>query len=107
MTHIANDRTRFEFASDPAHGWLIVSFGELMAAGLSEADMTPNSYRHPEGELIALEEDCDARTFLSVWEKRLNRPVEFVDTSIYLNIRAWCHLALNCKIAAVFEGLSS
>ncbi|WP_342075118.1 hypothetical protein [Yoonia sp. SS1-5] len=89
MTHIANDRARFEFASDPSHGWLIVSLGELMAAGLTERDITPYSYRHPEGELIALEEDCDARTFLAIWEKRLQRPVEFVDTSLYPNIRAW------------------
>ena len=55
----------------------------------AQSDIAPNSYRHPKGELIALEEDRDVRTFLSVWEKRLNRPVEFVDTSIYPNIRAW------------------
>lgn len=89
MTQIANARTRFPFASDPSHGWLIVSLGELMAAGLSEEDITPYSYRHPEGELLALEEDCDARTFLKVWEERLERPVELVDTSLYPNIRAW------------------
>lgn len=63
MTH------KFIFSSDPGHGWLLVTLEELQDIGLSEADITPYSYRHPESNILALEEDCDAATFLERWKK--------------------------------------
>lgn len=59
----------FTFSTDPGHGWLLVTPAELAAVGLSEADITPYSYKSPSGDLLALEEDCDAGTFLEAWKK--------------------------------------
>lgn len=83
-------RTRFPFISDPSHGWLLVTPGEMRQAGLTEDDITPYSYRHVTGEIIALEEDCDAPTFLRVWEKMIDRPVEIYDDMEHLKfVRDW------------------
>lgn len=89
MTQIANANARFNFASDPGHGWLLVTRGELSKAGLAEDDITPYSYRHPKGEILALEEDADARTFMTAYEALIGRPIEIEDTNLYPNIRAW------------------
>jgi hypothetical protein len=52
----------FTYLQDPGHGWLIVSRGDLAAAGLSPADFSPCSYMR--GDTLALEEDCDMPRFL-------------------------------------------
>ena len=90
MTHMPHPRSRFPFISDTSHGWLLVTPGELRSAGLSEADITPHSYRHVTGEIIALEEDCDAPTFLRIWEQKIGRPVEIEDGIDHLKfVRDW------------------
>ncbi len=79
MTIQKNPRTRFSFISDPSHGWLIVTSEELRSAGITEDDVTPYSYRDVSGQLIALEEDCDAHTFLRKWEAMIGKPAEIED----------------------------
>ncbi len=80
MTPVSNPRTRFSFISDPSQGWLMVTPAELHAVGITEDDITPYSYRDVSGQLIALEEDCDAYTFLHKWEAMIGKPAEIVDT---------------------------
>jgi hypothetical protein len=58
----------FTFSTDPGHGWLLVTPAEMRNLGLTEAHITPCSYTSPERDLIALEEDCDAGTFLDEWK---------------------------------------
>lgn len=58
----------FELKSDPGHGWLIVTLAELVDVGLTESDITPYSYRL--GEIIGLEEDCDAGTFIDAYQAK-------------------------------------
>lgn len=54
--------TTLHWRTDPGHGWLIVTRAQLAAAGLTEADISAYSYQS--GDLIALEEDCDARVYI-------------------------------------------
>jgi hypothetical protein len=61
-------KTEFTFISDPGHGWLIVTRDDLADVGLTEADISPYSYQS--AEWIALEEDCDAATFVKAWEAK-------------------------------------
>ena len=90
MTKMNTPRTRFSFVSDPGHGWLLVTPGELRAVGITEADISPYSYRSVCGELIALEEDCDAYTFLTKWEALIGKKAEVEDTADGLKfIRSW------------------
>jgi hypothetical protein len=58
----------FTYLMDPGHGWLIVSRGDLAAAGLSPADFSACSYVH--GDTLALEEDCDMPKFLKCLDER-------------------------------------
>lgn len=90
MTYMPNPRTRFSFISDTSHGWLLVTPGELRAAGVSEDQITPHSYRDITGETIALEEDSDAHTFLRAWEAKIGKPVEIEDSVDHLShVRSW------------------
>jgi hypothetical protein len=58
----------FTYLQDPGHGWLIVSRGDLAAAGMSPADFSASSYVR--GDTIALEEDCDMPHFLKNLDER-------------------------------------
>jgi len=90
MGKMENLRKRFSFISDPSHGWLIVTPAELRTVGITEDDITPYSYRNAAGELIALEEDCDAHTFLRKWEAMIGQPAEIEDAVEGLkHIRDW------------------
>jgi hypothetical protein len=60
----------FVFSTDPGHGWLLVAPAELADVGLTEADISSYSYRSPDGGLLALEEDCDAATFIEAWKAK-------------------------------------
>lgn len=55
------------FISDPGHGWLVVTMQRLLAYGITEAMISPYSYRSPDGTEVALEEDCDAAVFLDAF----------------------------------------
>ncbi len=57
------------YVDDPGHGWLIVSPEQLASYGISEAQISPYSYRSPDGNQIALEEDCDAGVFLEAFRR--------------------------------------
>jgi hypothetical protein len=90
MGQMQNPRKRFSFISDTSHGWLLVTPGDLRAAGITEADITPYSYRDITGEMIALEEDSDAHTFLRAWEKLIGAPAEIEDSTDNLkSVRCW------------------
>src|SRR3954451_22562824 len=47
---------------DDHHGWLVVPLSAVVASG---ADITRFSYVSPDGRLAYLEEDADARAFLT------------------------------------------
>jgi hypothetical protein len=47
------------FVHDNGHGWGIVSPAQVAQARLSEQDFSNFSYKTPNGEIWALEEDCD------------------------------------------------
>ena len=57
---------RFTFYFDAGHGWLAVSETQAAMVGLTAGDFTAYSYR--EGDMLYLEEDCDALTFVRAWE---------------------------------------
>ncbi len=90
MGQMKDPRKRFGFISDPSHGWLLVTPAELRAVGITESDITPYSYRDVSGETIALEEDCDAHTFLRKWEAMIGQPAEIEDVDEGSKfIRSW------------------
>ena len=52
---------RYVFHSDPGRGWLEVRREELVRLGIAEQI---SRYSYERGELVFLEEDCDARRFI-------------------------------------------
>lgn len=107
MGHMKHPRKRFSFISDTSHGWLLVTPGDLRAAGIKEEDITPYSYRDITGETIALEEDSDAHTFLCAWEKLIGHPAEIEDcTDNQMSVRSWP--SFGTKVSSVLgQGASS
>jgi len=57
---------KFTFYFDAGHAWLAVSEAQAASVGLTEGDFSAYSYR--EGDMLYLEEDCDALTFVQAWE---------------------------------------
>jgi len=57
---------RYDFYSDPGHGWLKVSKKELEYLGIADK-ITPYSYMR--GAYAYLEEDCDVTTFVEILKK--------------------------------------
>lgn len=51
---------KYDFISDPGHGWLKVKRSELNILGI---DQQITSYSYQRGEWVYLEEDCDASLF--------------------------------------------
>jgi hypothetical protein len=58
----------FTFIEDPGHGWLEVTTTDLALVGLKSTDFSRYSYRR--GNVLYLEEDCDAPRFLEAWKAR-------------------------------------
>ena len=62
------------YITDPGHGWLLVTTGQL-----AEVDLTPDAfsrYSYRQGDVLALEEDCDMAVFLNAYEsKRKETPL--------------------------------
>jgi hypothetical protein len=62
------------YITDPGHGWLLVTTGQL-----AEVDLTPDAfsrYSYQHGDVLALEEDCDMPVFLKAYEaKRKETPL--------------------------------
>ena len=63
---------QFTFASDPAHGWLLVTENQMKSSGLVPEDFSMFSYQHKwdDVQVYALEEDCDAPRFIRAWESK-------------------------------------
>ena len=56
------------FITDPGHGWLLVTTGQL-----AEVDLTPDAfsrYSYRLNDVLALEEDCDMTVFLKAYEAK-------------------------------------
>ncbi len=60
----APDPARFDFFSDPCHGWLRVPMPVL-----DVMNVRPSSCSYRNGDWAYLEEDCDAPRFLRAWEQ--------------------------------------
>lgn len=59
----------YKMYHDPRHGWLAVPSIDLIEAGV-ERVITGFSFMSPMGEVVYLEEDCDAGTFLRAIEAK-------------------------------------
>ena len=86
----------FTFASDPAHGWLIVTENQMKRAQLRPADFSSFSYKHTwDGvQVYALEEDCDAGRFIQAWEAKFGELMawrEWQSTGDH-EVRAWSRI---------------
>ena len=57
------------YVEDPGHGWLIVTPAQMASYGITEAQISPYSYRSPDGREIALEEDGDAGVFFTAFKR--------------------------------------
>jgi hypothetical protein len=58
--------TTFTFHTDPSHGWLEVPVTELLKALLTPGNFSAYSYQ--QGNVVYLEEDCDAPVFIRSYE---------------------------------------
>ena len=63
MTANAGRSARFDFFSDPSHGWLRVPRPVIDAMGIA-----PSAYSFHHLGWAYLEEDCDATRFLDAWK---------------------------------------
>lgn len=66
----------FTFHTDPGHGWLEVTTRQLRQVDLTPDDFSAFSYQ--QGDVVYLEEDCDASVFLRTWEAHVG-PVSVVE----------------------------
>jgi len=87
---------QFTFASDPAHGWLLVTENQLIQAGLAPGHFTPYSFKHVwDGvQVYALEEDCDAGKFVDAWESKFGELVAWREwyTDGDHEVRGWTRI---------------
>ena len=80
------------FIADQGHGWGIVSREQLAAARMSAADFSQCSYQTPNGEIYALEEDCDFPKYLNKLDSmgmRYEITDRYVDEDHRDNPRTW------------------
>lgn len=56
------------YITDPGHGWLLVTTGQLATLDMGPEDFSSYSYR--QGDVLALEEDCDMARFLQAYEAK-------------------------------------
>jgi hypothetical protein len=77
----------FTLTCDPSHGWLLVTASDLAEVGLSESDITPYSYQS--GGWRALEEDCDAGTFIEAYKAKLGQMPEIKTDEKGGRVRNW------------------
>lgn len=64
---LLNMTKTFTFYTDPGHGWLAVTYADVLAAGLDLKDFS--CYSYVRGQTLFLEEDQDAGVFLEAWKK--------------------------------------
>jgi hypothetical protein len=55
------------YITDPGHGWLLVTTGQLKELGMGPDNFSRYSYR--QGDVLALEEDCDMALFLNRYQE--------------------------------------
>ena len=78
------------YVDDPGHGWLIVTPAQLASYGIKESDISPYSYRSPDGSQIALEEDRDAGVFIDAFRQAHGEnPILTREHQNPCPIRAW------------------
>jgi len=58
---------KYDFISDPGHGWLKVKRSELVRLGI---DQQITGYSYQRGDDVYLEEDCDAELFITTKRSR-------------------------------------
>jgi len=80
------------FIHDNGHGWGIVSPAQVAQARLSEQDFSSCSYKTPNGEIWALEEDRDLKILLDKFDSmgiKYAITERYVDDDHRDNPRTW------------------
>ena len=83
------------FITDEAHGWGIISEGQLRGARMTTDDLSSYSYQTPMGTIFALEEDVDFPKYLN---KLDSLGIKYEITERYVpeghddNPRGWEHI---------------
>jgi len=67
---------KYDFYSDPGHGWLKVKRQELVELGI-ESQISVYSYQ--KGDAVYLEEDSDAPKFMDAWERANLRSIPYIE----------------------------
>jgi hypothetical protein len=65
-------KSKFQFYTDPGHGWLRVPYSELERLDIADKI---TSYSYTKGDNVFLEEDCDMSTFMKA-KAALNEKVD-------------------------------
>lgn len=65
-----------DYVQDPAHGWISADIHQLRSFGLTDK---VSQYSYRDGDLVWLEEDCDAPLFVRALEKA-GIPFKVVET---------------------------
>jgi|TARA_R100001460_G_scaffold47848_2_gene85706 hypothetical protein len=87
-----DNKMNIVFITDQGHGWGIVSKEQLAAARMSAADFSQCSYQTPNGEIYALEEDCDFPKYLNKLDSmgtKYEITDRYVDEDHRDNPRSW------------------
>lgn len=69
-------KLKFNFHSDPGHGWLAVKLHLVRELGLASQI---SSYSYMQGQTAYLEEDCDAGKFIKAFTERFGFAPTIVD----------------------------
>ena len=63
-------KPKFKFWSDPGHGWVEVTRKLFIELGGKMEDVSNYSYQSHDGEILYLEEDCDAAILAKLIERK-------------------------------------
>ncbi len=79
---------KFKFYNDPGHGWLAVSRALLNKLGIANRI---SAFSYQKGDMVYLEEDCDARIFILAYEEDFKVKPVLVDrhTNCQSRIRSY------------------
>jgi len=72
---------KYDFYSDPSHGWLKVKRQELIDLGIKDKI---SGYSYEKGDAVFLEEDSDAPKFMDAWEAK--HQVKLMNSQITFHI---------------------
>jgi len=96
-------KKKFNFYSDPGHGWLKVSKKLIQQLGIEDQITT---YSYMRNDFVYLEEDCDASTFINAYEAKYGVKIEFKYNNSNRDSKIRSYATYNAEAVKMYEVVS-